>query len=204
MGFYSDRVFPFLVDHLLSHDSIMELRRSALTHARGDVLEIGFGTGLNLPCYPKGIKDIDIVEPSVGMNRRAIARVNQSPIRVHVHAIKGEKLPFDRASFDTVVTTFALCSVQDPEKVVSEIKRVLKPGCFFLFLEHGLSPDKKVARWQNTLNPLQKKLAAGCHLNRPMTKIIEDAGMTMRHVKNYYYKRAPKTLGYFYQGIARK
>lgn len=183
MGLYSERIFPWLLDRSLSHPRI-EARRAALVgQAAGEVLEIGFGSGATLPFYDAAkVTRLAVVEPSEGMNRRAAARLAASPVPVNSVPGAGERLPFDDASFDTVVTCLTLCSVQDPPKVLAEIRRVLKPGGRFLFLEHVLSDDEGRRRWQHRLTPVQKVVGVGCHLNRDTAALVRAAGFTLPEV----------------------
>lgn len=180
MGFYSERVFPWLLDRALGHPRI-EARRAALVgQAAGDVLEIGFGSGATLRFYdPARVKRLTVVEPSEGMNRRAATRLAASPVPVMSVPGAGERLPFDDASFDTVVTCLTLCSVSDVPQVLSEIRRVLRPGGQFLFLEHVSSEDAGVRRWQRRLNPVQKVVGVGCTLDRDSAALVRTAGFTL-------------------------
>jgi SAM-dependent methyltransferase len=177
LGIYSERIFPWLLDKTLSHPRI-EARRAALVgQATGEVLEIGFGSGMTLPFYdPAKVGSLTVVEPSEGMNRRAEARLAASPVPVKSVPGSGEGLPFADASFDTVVTCLTLCSVTDVPQVLAEIRRVLKPGGRFLFLEHVLSEDAGRRRWQRRLTPLQKVVGVGCHLDRDSAAMVRAAG----------------------------
>jgi SAM-dependent methyltransferase len=180
MGLYSERIFPWLLDRSLGHPRI-EARRAALVRqARGQVLEIGFGSGATLPFYdPAKVTGLTVVEPSEGMNRRAAARLAASPVPVTSVPGAGEHLPFGDASFDTVVTCLTLCSVADVAQVLTEIRRVLRPGGDFLFLEHVLSEDADRQRWQRRLTPLQKVIGVGCHLDRDSAAMVRAAGFDL-------------------------
>jgi len=180
MGFYSERIFPWVLDKALGHPRI-EARRAALVgQAAGEVLEIGFGSGATLPFYdPAKVTSLTVVEPSEGMNRRAAARLAASPVTVTSVPGAGERLPFADARFDTVVTCLTLCSVTDVPQVLAEIRRVLKPGGQFLFLEHVLSQDAGVRRWQERLNPVQKVVGVGCNLNRDSAAMVRSAGFSL-------------------------
>jgi SAM-dependent methyltransferase len=180
MGIYSERIFPWLLDRALGHPAI-DARRAALVRgASGDVLEIGFGSGATLPFYdPAKVRQLTVVEPSEGMNRRAAGRLATSPVPVRSVPGAGEGLPFADGSFDTVVTCLTLCSVTDPPKVLAEIRRVLRPGGQFLFLEHVLSDDADRQRWQVRLTPLQRVIGVGCHLDRDTAAIIRAAGLAL-------------------------
>lgn len=180
MGIYSERIFPWLLDRALGHPAIDARRAALVSEARGDVLEIGFGSGATLPFYdPAKVKQLTVVEPSEGMNRRAAGRLAASPVPVRSVPGAGEGLPFADASFDTVVTCLTMCSVDDPPKVLAEIKRVLRPGGQFLFLEHVLSDDADRRRWQVRLTPLQKVIGVGCHLDRDTAAFVRAAGLAL-------------------------
>ncbi len=180
MGIYSERIFPWLLDRSLSHPRI-EARRAALVGAaQGEVLEIGFGSGATLPFYdPAKVVRLTVVEPSEGMNRRAAARLAASPVSLVSVPGAGESLPFAGASFDTVVCCLTLCSVADPPQVLAEVRRVLRPGGSFLFLEHVASADPGRRRWQERLNPIQRVVAVGCNLNRDTAALVAAAGFDL-------------------------
>jgi SAM-dependent methyltransferase len=180
MGIYSERIFPWLLDRALGHPAIDARRAALVGAASGDVLEIGFGSGATLPFYdPAKVKQLTVVEPSEGMNRRAASRLASSPVPVRSVPGAGEGLPFADASFDTVVTCLTLCSVDDPPKVLAEIRRVLRPGGKFLFLEHVLSDEPDRRRWQVRLTPLQKVIGVGCHLDRDTAAMVRAAGLAL-------------------------
>jgi len=180
MGIYSERIFPWLLDRALGHPAIDARRAALVGAASGDVLEIGFGSGATLPFYDAGrVKQLTVVEPSDGMNRRAAGRLAASPVPVRSVPGAGEGLPFADASFDTVVTCLTLCSVDDPPQVLAEIRRVLRSGGSFLFLEHVLSDDADRRRWQVRLTPLQKIVGVGCHLDRDTAAMVRAAGLAL-------------------------
>lgn len=180
MGLYSERIFPWLLDKTLSHPRIEARRHALVRQAVGEVLEIGFGTGATLPFYdPAKVERLTVVEPSEGMNRRAAARLAASPVPVLSVPGTGEGLPFADAVFDTVVTCLTLCSVSDVPQVLAEIRRVLRPGGQFLFLEHVLSDDPGRRRWQRRLTPLQRVVGVGCHLDRDSAAMVRAAGFML-------------------------
>lgn len=180
------------------------LREEALEGAHGEVLEIGFGTGLNLPHYPGRVRRIVGVDDNPGMLRRARRRAAASGIEVEHHGLSAEKLPFADASFDTVVSTFTMCSIPDLQAALAELRRVLKPGGELLFLEHGLAPEAAVAAWQRRLNPLWMKIGDGCHLDRDATAELRRAGFGLERVRNFYLPKSLKFAGYMYLGAARR
>jgi ubiquinone/menaquinone biosynthesis C-methylase UbiE len=204
VGLYCRIVFPLLCDWGLNRPFVAEHRRSLLTHANGTVLEIGFGTGLNLECYPPHIRKISAIDPNKGMYRRAQKRIERSAIEVNQCLLKGDRLPFDDQSFDCVVSTFTLCSIGNITLALEEIFRVLTIGGRFLFLEHGLSPDPGVQKWQHRLNGLQKLLAGGCHLDRDIQALVTALPFASTQIEEYYMEKAPKTHGYMFQGSATK
>jgi ubiquinone/menaquinone biosynthesis C-methylase UbiE len=180
MGLYAETIFPWLLDKALGHPNIMRRRAALVADARGEVLEIGFGSGATLPFYdPAHVSSLTVVEPSVGMNRRAAAHLASSPVPIRSVPGAGERLPFADASFDTVVCCLTLCSVQDVNQVLAEVRRVLKPQGRFLFLEHVLSDDPQLQRWQQRLNPVQRVVGVGCNLNRPSALLVREAGFRL-------------------------
>ncbi|MFS8883648.1 class I SAM-dependent methyltransferase [Synechococcus sp. R55.3] len=202
MNLYRRVIFPQLLDLALSGERIERYRRQLLAHVQGSVLEIGFGTGLNLPCYPEHIRKITGVDPNPGMGSLARRRIASSPIAVDWQVADAQELPFPSQSFDSVVSTWTLCSIPNVAKALGEIRRVLRAGGKLFFLEHGLSEDPQVQRWQNRLNPLQKVIADGCNLNRDMARLIREAGFRFEQLERFYMADQPKFIGYTYQGIA--
>jgi len=204
MGIYSKYIFPRLVDWTLGTQDVGELRSELLSEVRGKVLEIGFGTGLNLPHYPKSVKELHIVDPNPGMHALALRRMAKSKIKIRGHVLKGESLPHKDETFDSVVCTFTLCSIAMVAQALWEVRRVLKPHGRFFFLEHGLSPEPKIQVWQHRLTPIQKWIGDGCHLDRPITMLVEAVGLKVEEVRNFYFKAFPRFLGYLYLGTAEK
>jgi SAM-dependent methyltransferase len=180
MGLYSETIFPWLLDKALGHPNIMRRRQALVGQAAGAVLEIGFGSGATLPFYdPAKVSSLTVVEPSDGMNRRAAAQLGASPVPITSVPGAGESLPFPDASFDTVVCCLTLCSVRDVGQVLAEVRRVLKPGGRFLFMEHVLSDDPERQKWQQRLNPVQRVVGVGCNLNRPSAALVAAAGFSL-------------------------
>ncbi len=204
MGFFSKFIFPRLCNLMLNTPIVAKHRRDLLSQARGKVLEIGFGTGLNLPCYPETIRRLTTVDPNAGMHSLARKRVKQTGIEVDQKLLSSEKLPFDNDTFDTVVSTFTLCSIAQVEQALAEVCRVLKPGGQFLFLEHGLSPDANVQKWQHRLNWLEMRIADGCRLDRNIRGIVSSQPFTSARIDEFYLEKSPKTHGYMYRGFATK
>ncbi len=202
MSFYHHYVFPRLLDLAMSSRLLRKPRNRALAPARGRILEIGFGTGRNLKHYPPNVKRIEAIDPDLDLDRLSMPRIAKSAIAVDFHHFDAAHLPFEDARFDTVVSTFTLCTIPDVAHALGEIRRVLKPGGQFLFLEHGRSPDAGVARWQDRLDRTWMPLAGGCHLNRPVRTMIEGAGLALGSAKDYYLKHVPRWFGYFTEGVA--
>jgi len=201
---YSEILFPWGCDRLMSAPKFTELRRQVLSGATGDVLEIGGGTGLNLPHYPASVRRLTTVDPNDGMNRRARKRAATCGIEVDCRAVSGESLPLEDASFDTVVSTWTLCSIPDVQRAMREVVRVLRPEGRFVFVEHGLSDDPAVQRWQRWLNPVQKLIGDGCHLDRDMQRIVTRSGLQIAELDKFYMDDAPRFAGFLYRGIAVK
>jgi len=203
MDLYSQILFPRLLDWTMSGEPFDQYRRSVLAEAWGNVLEIGFGTGLNLPHYPNPVQRLIVVDVNPGMNALAQKRIRASAIPVESRVLNGESLPMGDQEFDCVVSTWTLCSIQRIDQALGEIYRVLKPGGQFFFIEHGLSTEPNIQTWQNRLTPLQRKIADGCHLNRNIQRIIEEKFENLS-LTQFYAENLPKVLGYMYQGVATK
>jgi ubiquinone/menaquinone biosynthesis C-methylase UbiE len=204
VGFYSHYIFPRICNHVLGQPHVTEQRRNLLASVGGDVLEIGFGSGLNLPCYPADVRKITAIDPNSGMSRLAQRQIQQSGIEVDLKPLSGETLPFADQSFDCVVSTFTLCSIEHVDVALHELFRVLRPGGRFLFLEHGLSPEPAVQKWQHRLNWLQVRLGDGCRLDRNMKAIVAAQPFSSVAGEQFYLERTPKTHGYMYRGVATK
>ncbi len=204
MGFYSQTIFPRLCDLLLNRPLIARHRRALLAAAHGEGLEIGFGTGLNLPHYPGTVRKLTIVDPNRGMHRLAQRRIQRTAMELDQRVVSGERLPFGDCTFDFVVSTFTLCSIHDVVQALREVYRVLKTGGRFLFLEHGLSPEPAVQKWQRRLNWLEVRLADGCHLDRDMKALIAAQRFASVEIEEFYLAGMPRTHGYMYRGTAVK
>jgi SAM-dependent methyltransferase len=202
MGFYSERVLPRIVDSACAAASLHPLRRRVCAGAEGRVLEVGFGSGLNLPFYPASVTQVDAVEPSdvawaIAEGRRAAAAV---PVRRSGR--DAQSLPFPDDTFDSAVSTWTLCTVPRVDEALLEIRRVLKPGGRLNFVEHGLAPDASVRRWQRRLEPIQKRIAGGCHLTRPVVDLLVVAGFEPGELDAFYEDGTPKVLGADVLGVA--
>jgi ubiquinone/menaquinone biosynthesis C-methylase UbiE len=202
VAWYRDRVFPGIYDFLMALGKIEARRAASLCHVRGEILELGIGTGLNLAHYPPSVRRITAVDPNPGMLRQLHRRLADSPLEVRVERAPAEALPFADGTFDTVVATHVLCSLPDRPAALAEVLRVLRPGGRFVFFEHGLSPDARVARWQRRLNGIQKRFACGCLLDVPVRRELAAAGFTFERLDEYYLPGEARTHGYVYDGTA--
>ena len=202
-SFYERHLLPRLIACGCGSKPIRYQRRKIVPLASGRVLELGVGGGLNLAFYdPAKVDSVTGVDPSEALRRRALEAPRPAGLEVEVLAGEAERLPFENAAFDTVVCTFTLCSVRDPAATLAEAQRVLRPGGSFLFSEHGLAPDESVRRWQRRLEPLQKRLAGGCHLTRPVAASIAAAGFSLFAVETMYLPGMPRPMGWAEWGRA--
>jgi ubiquinone/menaquinone biosynthesis C-methylase UbiE len=184
---------------------INEGRKSILNKiTEEEILEIGFGTGINLKFYPQNVKKIIGFDANNGMLQQAQKKITNGRIEIELLEQSSESLPFPDNSINAIVSTYTLCSIKEINAALKEIYRVLKPGGKYYFLEHGLADNPKTQKWQHRLNPLQNIWADGCNLNRDMKTLITNAGFNIIEMKNYYMKRDPKIVGYMYEGIAVK
>lgn len=220
MGFYSNLVIPYCIDLAMSGSNLEQYRQQLLADVSGEILEIGFGTGLNLPHYPESVTKITTIDPNPGMQKLARSRIAKSPITVDYKVLNGESIPLVDNSFDSIVCTWTLCSIPLVEQAIAEIYRLLKPEGKFFFIEHGLSQDPSIQVWQNRLTPLQKAMkcglggfphkqlhqeviADGCHLNRKISDLVKRQFPNVT-TEQFYAPKLPKVIGYMYQGIAVK
>jgi ubiquinone/menaquinone biosynthesis C-methylase UbiE len=200
VGLWGDQVLPRVVDVALRSPSVSDARRRVCAGLSGEVLEIGFGSGLNAPHYPAAVTRVLAVEPSDVAWRLAGKRLGDLPVaRV---GLDGQSLPLPDASADCALSTWTLCTIPDPVAALREVSRVLRPGGRLHFVEHGLSPEPGVARWQHRLQPLQHRLAGGCHLQRPVDRLLTRAGFRIERLENSYEAGTPKAYGYLYEGEA--
>jgi ubiquinone/menaquinone biosynthesis C-methylase UbiE len=204
MGFYSNVVFPRIMTMMMSSEAMADQRRHTLSDVSGDVLEIGFGTGLNLPHYPTSLQALTAIDANPGMNGLAQKRIEAASIQVRHEVLDGQHLPMEDGSFDSVVSTWTLCSIPDVDRALDEVYRVLRPDGRFYFIEHGLSPDPDVQKWQRRIEPLNKVLACGCHLTRDFRQIIGARRFRFVELDNFYQPHEPRFAGYMYRGVAAK
>jgi ubiquinone/menaquinone biosynthesis C-methylase UbiE len=203
VGVYADQILPRITDLALRGEPIDQLRQQATAGLDGEVLEVGFGSGRNVPYYPQLVDRVRAVDPATVGRKLAAERVAASGVPIEYVGLDGAQLPLDDASVDHVLTTWTLCTIPDVERALAEMRRVLRPGGALHFVEHGRAPDAGVARWQERLNPLQRKVFGGCHLNRRIDELICGAGLDVTRLENHYLK-GPKPFGYMYVGIASK
>lgn len=202
MNFYSEHLFPRLMDWIMSGETFQKLRADLLKDSRGNVLEIGYGTALNLPHYPIGVTHVALVDPARLLKSKVQRRTAQVRFPVAIEQHGAESLPFPDRHFDTVVSTWTLCTIPDPEQALREIRRVLRPDGYFLFLEHGRSDDVHIAAWQDRLNPLQRLVACGCNLNRPIDQLIAGSGLRFVQFRRFQMSHVPRLVGEMYEGLA--
>ena len=202
MDIYAKYVFPHLMDWAMGSRRLQEQRREALMPLYGEVLEIGFGTGLNLPHYPSAVTRIIALEPARLLPGKVLSRMAAAPMPVTIVQGSAEHLPFHDRRFDCVVSTWTLCTIPDVLAALREIGRVLKPGGRFVFLEHGRSNAPAVARWQDRLNPLQQRIGVGCNMNRPIDRLITEAGLTLGSLERFQMPGMPRLVGEMYRGVA--
>lgn len=204
MGIYSRIIFPRIYDCFMDRPLLTPYRRQQLAEVQGSVLEIGVGTGLNLPHYPSTLSKLVTVDPNTGMNRRLQRRVGEVKMVVEPHVLRGEEMPFAADSFDFVVSTLTLCSIAEVEKAIGEVHRVLKPGDRFVFFEHGLSEVPRVQRRQRLINPLQRLLGDGCRLDLRIDDLVMGHSFAAVEVERFQLEQTPPTLGAIYRGWAVK
>ena len=203
MGFYQRHLFPRVLDLAMRRSALAEQREWLLKQVRGQVLEVGFGTGLNLPYYPREVRALTVVEPDAALRARAEKRIAKSGKTVSVVAGRMDrKLPLADASFDTVVSTWTLCTIPDPGAALKEVYRLLKRGGQFLYVEHGLAPDSEVVKWQKRFNGLTNKWGGGCNLDRDIEEIIRRSKLEVEKLEKFYLDKGLRAGAYTYRGVA--
>jgi len=204
MGIYQKYVFPRILNHVMQDRFVTALRQKIVPVAKGHILEIGVGSGLNLPFYAHGVESVSALDPSQELLRMAERRVRETSFGLTFYEKSAEALPFEDKSFDTVLSTWTLCSIPDAAQALREVRRVLKPGGELLFIEHGQSPDKGVSQWQQRLNGVWKRCSGGCHLNRDIKNLVSGSGLEITELETGYMLRGPRLLTYNYKGSARR
>ncbi len=205
MGLYERYLLPRLLDTAMGAKPITYQRKKVVPRAQGRVLEIGFGSGHNLPFYdPSKVEHIWALEPAAEMRARAGERASASTIPLEFLGLPSEKIPLEKESADTVLITYTLCTIPDVMAALGEMRRVLKPSGRMIFCEHGEAPDENVRRWQRFITPAWKRIGGGCHVGRPIPKLIQDAGFKVEDMQTMYLPGTPRFAGFNYWGSASK
>jgi ubiquinone/menaquinone biosynthesis C-methylase UbiE len=202
VSFYGDRVLPRVINVVMNTAETRKVRQRVCAGLAGDVVEIGFGTGHNLPFLPADVRSLRAVEPAGLGVRLAQSRIEASPVPVEIVGLDGQQLPIDDASADAVLCTWSLCTIPDAVAAVREMRRILRPGGRLHFVEHGAAPDAGVRRWQDRLNGVQRRLAGGCHLNRDIPGILTAGGLPPTELQTFYAPGEPKPWRYLFEGRA--
>jgi ubiquinone/menaquinone biosynthesis C-methylase UbiE len=202
MGFYSDIILPRLCDLAMRNKQLVPYRERVIGAAEGRVLEIGVGSGMNLPFYRPPAREILALEPAPRLMTMARSASRASSMPVTFLEASAEAIPLDKHSVDAIVTTWTLCSIPQAARALAEMRRVVRPGGKLLFVEHGLAPDEGVRRWQEWLTPAWRRISGGCHLNRPIRSMIEAAGFRIDRIETGYMP-GPKPMTFMYEGSAR-
>lgn len=202
MGIYDEHVLPRIINVACAVKPLRSLRERVCEGLSGQVVEVGFGSGLNIPYYPATVERVAAIEPADTGWKLAGKRLAGTGVPIERTGLDGQSLPLADDSCDTALSTFTLCTIPDVEAALDEIRRVLKPGGALHFLEHGLAPDESVRRWQHRIEPMQKRLFGGCHLTRPVAELLTKAGFTITEIDVFYEKSAPKPWGAASLGVA--
>ncbi|HUR14354.1 MAG TPA: class I SAM-dependent methyltransferase [Mycobacteriales bacterium] len=202
MGLYDDKVLPRIMDRAMGIGPLRPLRARVALGLAGEVVEIGFGTGRNLPYLPATITRLRAVEPSGLSVRLAAEKIAGAPFPVEVVGLDGQRLPIPDADADAVLCTFSLCTIADPVAALREMRRVLRPGGALHLVEHGRAPEARVRVWQDRLTPVQRRIAGGCHLNRDIPELLTEAGFAVNELTADYLPGTPKPFAWVHEGRA--
>jgi ubiquinone/menaquinone biosynthesis C-methylase UbiE len=203
MGWWSREAVPRVINKMMDTPADREIRARVCAPLAGDVLELGFGSGLNLPHMPATVTSLAVVEPSEVGRRLATARIEAATVPVKFAGLDGQRLDVDDDSVDAVLTTWTLCTIPDAGAALREVRRVLRPGGAVHFAEHGLAEKASTVKWQKRLEPMQRRMAGGCHLTREIDKLFTDAGFTIERLDRYDAPKVPKPCAAMYEGVAR-
>lgn len=201
-SFYDRVILPRLLNCVMSQKHMARVRREIVPQISGNIVEIGFGSGLNLEYMSGDVRSLTAIDPSDGLHRLATPRLEHAPFEVVHLATSAEELPCDSNSFDAALCTWSLCTIPDPQAALSELRRVLKPKAIFAFIEHGASPDAGVRRWQDRINPIWRRIGGGCNLNRQPDSLIRESGFKVQHIEASYIP-GPRIATYTYRGVAQ-
>jgi ubiquinone/menaquinone biosynthesis C-methylase UbiE len=202
VGWYGEQIVPRVTHKACGVKYLRPLRERVCAGLTGDVVELGFGSGSNVPFYPTSVDRVTAVEPLGVAWKLAAKRVAESAVPIERSGLDGQSLPFPDAAFDAALSTWTLCTIPDVAQALREVRRVLKPGGRLHFVEHGRAPDEKVQRRQRRFEPIQKRIAGGCHLTRPITSLLASAGFTIVEVDEFYDEHTPKIFGAYSLGVA--
>jgi len=203
MGIYNDWILPRMMNAMMGMKHVIEERKNCLEGVTGNVLEVGFGSGHNLPYYPRCVKRVVAVDPSTESAKLARKRIDAASFPVEYVALAGEEIAAPDATFDSVVSTFTLCTIPDPLAALRQMRRVLKPDGKFFMVEHGRSHEPKIQRWQDRMNGMQQTLFGGCNMNRDIERLVREAGFEFERIDKYYAE-GPKMLACMTRGIAHR
>lgn len=204
MSFYDNHILPHVIHLACGTKPILKQREKVVPLAEGRILEVGMGSGINIPYYnPAKVEKLWGLEPSPGMRKKAEQNLRKAPFAVEWLGLRSEEIPLDSNSVDTIVLTYTLCTIPDWLSAVKQMRRVLKPGGKLLFSEHGKAPDLSIQRWQNRINPIWKAMAGGCHLNRDIPQLLLAGGFNLGQVNTLYLPSTPRFAGFTYWGFAR-
>ena len=201
MGLYAERIAPRMIDRAMRNEMLLPIRQRVVSGAAGRVLEIGIGSGINLPLYGPGVSEVMGLDPSALLLQRARDKASTTAFPVHLLNGSAEHIPIETGRIDCIVMTFVACSIPRIDAAFSEMRRVLKPNGKLLFVEHGRAPEAQVALWQDRVTPLWRRFQGGCHLNRQMDDLMVDAGFRIDHLETGFFP-GPKILSYVYEGAA--
>lgn len=203
MAFYTDAVLPRILNRAMDNATMREVRARVCAGLTGDVVEIGFGSGLNLPHLPAAVTRLHAVDPSTTAAGLAAGRIRDCPVPVALRGLDGQALPFADASMDSALSTWTLCTIPDPAAALREVSRVLRPGGTLHLVEHGAAPDEGVRRWQDRIDPLQRRLFGGCELTRDIPALLSQAGLHVVRLDEYYSDGELRPWGATFEGVAR-